>query len=59
MNLMDDFEALRTAEEKGIEKGRLEERENFALKLLQDGMNIQKLCELTGFSEEKIQSLKN
>ena len=44
-------------EQIGITKGREEEKRNMARMMLQEGMKIQKISKITGFSVEEIQSL--
>ncbi len=47
----------RYAEEKGIEKGIKEEKENIAKSLLKKGMTIKEIAEITELSEKEIEKL--
>ena len=48
--IMDHYASLKTAEKRGIEKGKLQT----AAQMLKDGMNIELVCKYTGLSEEVI-----
>jgi len=44
--------------EKGMEKGRVEEKMEIAVNLLKDGMSIENVCKYTGLSKQQIEKLK-
>lgn len=50
---------MEEVEEKGIEKGRLKEKYNLALKLLTENFPIEKVADLTGLDLESVKKLKN
>jgi predicted transposase/invertase (TIGR01784 family) len=53
-SLADVESKIASAEEKGMEKGREEERQNMALKLVQQGVVINVIAEVSGLSETEI-----
>jgi predicted transposase/invertase (TIGR01784 family) len=53
-SLADVESKIASAEEKGMEKGREEERQNMALKLVQQGVAINVIAEVSGLSETEI-----
>jgi predicted transposase/invertase (TIGR01784 family) len=61
IGLMDDMEAIRTAKEEGREEGREEGEQKkaaaIAKAMVAEGMDIQKICKVTGLSIEEIQEL--
>ena len=57
MDLMDDKNDLLAAEERGQAKGKEEEKRRMAKAMLQQGMTIQSTSEISGLTEEELQSL--
>ena len=51
-------EGLAEGIEKGLEKGMLQEKLNTAKKLLQKGMALSEVAEITGLSPEEIEGLR-
>ena len=58
MKICSDLAALEAAEERGIEKGRKEEKLIIAMKLLARGMSIEEVSEMTELAIEEAQSLE-
>ena len=44
--------------EEGLVKGRVEERNSIVLKMLQNNMPVQTICDVTGLSLEEVTKLK-
>lgn len=51
-------EGLAEGIEKGLEKGMLQEKLNTAKKLLQKGMTLSEVAEITGLSPEEVEGLR-
>lgn len=59
IGLMDDLDAIRTARDEGREEEKqknLEEKQEIAKKLIQEGLDILKISSITGLSVEQIKS---
>ncbi|QDI91946.1 transposase [Salicibibacter halophilus] len=53
------MELMTSYERRGIEKGKEQGIKQVALNLLSDGMDVQKVVELTGLTEPEVKELKN
>ncbi len=53
----DRISILRTAENRGLEKGKEQEQLRIAKEMLQDGINIQSISKYTGLTVEQIENL--
>ncbi len=52
------METLTSWEERGLEKGREEERQAIALKMLQGNLPLEQISQFTGLTLEQIQALQ-
>ena len=50
--------AKETGLEEGLAKGRVEERNSIVLKMLQNNLPVQTICDVTGLSLEEVAKLK-
>ena len=50
--------AKETGLEEGLEKGRAEERNSIVLKMLQNNLPVQTICDVTGLSAEEVTKFK-
>ena len=53
------FFELEYARDKGMEKGREEERKKVALEMLKNNTDIRFICKCTGLTKEQVLKLKN
>jgi predicted transposase/invertase (TIGR01784 family) len=56
---IEESETYKMIIEKGIEKGAKEEKISIAKKLLKEGMNIDRIAEITELPKEEIKKLMN
>ena len=58
MSALEEQSALDTAREEGIVEGAKQNKKEIAKKLLEKGMEVEEIAEITGLSKEAIEKLK-